>query len=215
VDEGIPSQLLLAVADAQQRLDEALALMDATLLREPSLLPRWTRAHVLAHLAANSDSQLRRSSAAVDGINVDQYVGGAYGREREIETRSAQDAASLVRDVKESGAALHDCWQAIEPAIWSATTKQVSGPDLLLRDLPLRRWQEIEVHLVDLDIGTRYQSWSEEFVNLFLPRLRASEKRRIPEGQQRPTTKLDERTELAWLYGRVLPEGFPVLLPWG
>ncbi len=53
--------------------------------------------------------------------------------------------------------------------MWSAAIKQVKGPDLLLRDLPGRRWQEIEVHLVDLDIGTGCQSWSDEFVGLFFP----------------------------------------------
>jgi phosphoribosylglycinamide formyltransferase 1 len=215
VEERVPEQLLAGVADAQRRLDDAVTGMSRTLVGGSSLLPGWTRAHVLAHLAANSDSHVRRSHAAVDGLDVDQYSGGAAGREQEIETRARRENETLIQEVVLSGAALLDCWQGLDPAVWSSKTKQVSGPDLTLRDLPRRRWQEIEVHLVDLDIGATYRDWSDEFVALFLPRLRTSVERRLPSGSKRPSAELDDRTELAWLYGRTQPAGFPLLLPWG
>jgi maleylpyruvate isomerase len=215
VEERAPEQLLAGVKDAQRRLDVAVTGMSRALVHGSSLLPGWTRAHVLAHLAANSDSQLRRSQAAADRVAVDQYSHGASGRREEIETRSTQDAETLIQDVVLSGAAILDCWQCLDPDLWSSPTKQVSGPDLTLRDLPRRRWQEIEVHLIDLDIGASHRDWSEDFVGFYLPRLRSSVERRFPVGMQRPTTELDHRTELAWLYGRTQPAGFPLLLPWG
>jgi maleylpyruvate isomerase len=189
--------------------------MSRELVRGSSLLPGWTRAHLLAHLAANSDSHLRRSLAAVDGLEVDQYSGGAAGREQEIETRATRDGERLIEEVMLSGGTLVDCWQGLDTAVWSAKTKQLNGPDLTLRDLPRRRWQEIEVHLVDLDIGETYRDWPDEFVALFLPRLRTSVERRLSPGSKRPSAELDDRTELAWLYGRTQPGGFPLLLPWG
>jgi phosphoribosylglycinamide formyltransferase 1 len=215
VEERVPEHLLAAVADAQRRLDDAVTGMSRTLVGGSSLLPGWTRAHVLAHLAANSDSHLRRSQAAVNGQDIDQYSGGAAGRAQEIETRATRDDETLIEEVMLSGGTLVDCWQGLDPTVWSAKTKQLNGPDLTLSDLPRRRWQEIEVHLVDLGIGATYRDWSDDFVALFLPRLRSSVERRLPPGSKRPSVELDDRTELAWLYGRTQPEGFPLLLPWG
>jgi maleylpyruvate isomerase len=215
VDEGIPHQLLAAVEVAQHKLDCAVTRMDPTLLCNPSLVPGWSRGHIVAHLAANAESHFRRTKAAADGYMVDQYSGGGSGRDLEIETRSRHSAESLIQGVLLSGAALTEQWQSVHPGAWSARVKQLNGPDLELRDLPRRRWQEVAVHLVDLDIGETSADWPDDFVAPFLPRLRKSLLRRLPNGVRRPTAQLDERTELAWLYGRANPEGSPALLAWG
>ena len=44
--------------------------------REPSLLPGWTRGHVLTHLARNADSQRHVLEAAVRGAPAERYPGG-------------------------------------------------------------------------------------------------------------------------------------------
>jgi Mycothiol maleylpyruvate isomerase N-terminal domain len=93
----VPEQLLAAIADAQQRLDDAVTGMDRSPVGEPSLLPGWTRAHVLAHLAANSDSQLRRTRAAVNGIEVEVLRWRI--RTTALDRKSHRDTAeTLIRD---------------------------------------------------------------------------------------------------------------------
>ncbi|MET0910545.1 MAG: maleylpyruvate isomerase N-terminal domain-containing protein, partial [Ilumatobacteraceae bacterium] len=42
----------------------------------PSLLPGWTRGHVLTHIARNADSFVRLLEAAGRGEVVTQYAGG-------------------------------------------------------------------------------------------------------------------------------------------
>ena len=51
----------------------------------PSLLPGWTRGHVLTHIARNADSFVRVLEAARRGEVVTQYEGGVDGRNADIE----------------------------------------------------------------------------------------------------------------------------------
>jgi maleylpyruvate isomerase len=85
-----------------------------------------------------------------------------------------------------------------------------------LHALPARRWQELEVHLVDLDMGVTHREWSSEFVRCWLPQLRATVPDRLPEGAKPPAAStFDDRDELAWLYGRLQRSDLPDLAPWG
>lgn len=75
---------------------------------------------------------------------------------------------------------------------------------------------ELEVHVVDLDLGVTYLDWSDEFVAAWLPRLRATVPTRLPQGADVPTSLgLSDREELAWLYGRLQRADLPPLAPWG
>jgi maleylpyruvate isomerase len=99
---------------------------------------------------------------------------------------------------------------------WSQTTRDVGGRERPLRALPSRRWQELEVHLVDLEVGVTYAQWSDDFVAVFLPRLRATVTDRLPEGARLEALNFgDPREELAWLYGRLPRPDLPDLAPWG
>ena len=55
-----PSETLKQVHAAQQRLLERLRDLTDDVARQPSLLPGWSVANVLAHLARNADSVVRR-----------------------------------------------------------------------------------------------------------------------------------------------------------
>jgi len=211
-----PSTDIAHVRDAQQRFLLAIDGFDDVTVRRASLLPGWTIGHVLAHVARNADSHVRRCEAAARGKTVEQYPGGYAGRAAEIEAGSAGSAAELAEDVRSSARRLDDAWTALADEAWDVTTIDVGGRDRPLADLPARRWQELEVHVVDLGVGVTFRSWPEDFVNTWLPRLRASLPHRLEEGAHVPAPEtLDEREELAWLYGRFERADLPVLAPWG
>jgi len=215
-DEGIPRADLARVADAQHRL---LALI--TPLRDPdtrrvSLLPGWTVGHVLTHLARNADSHRRRADAASRGEVVDQYPGGFPARAAEIDAGATRAAAALLDDVRVSAEAMDDAWCRVPADAWGNVSRDVSGRTRPLRDLPGRRWQELEVHSLDLGLGVTPADWSADFVAVSLPTLRATMPGRLPAGAAPPPPgRLDERDELAWLYGRLARADLPVLAPWG
>jgi maleylpyruvate isomerase len=206
----LPADRIARVAESQRRFDQAIASVTDAVARRPSLLPGWTGGHVLTHVARNADSHTRRTEAAVRHEMVDQYPGGYEGREAEIDAGAGRSASELIDDVRSSAAAMHAAWLAAPESAWANVTRDVGGRERPLADLVLRRWQELDVHLVDLDIGVTHRDWSDAFVSEWLPRLRAYH------GDRAETpADLDERDELAWLYGRLKRDDLPVLPSWG
>lgn len=181
--------------------------------RQPSPLPGWSVSHVLAHFARNADSHRRRAEAAAAGDVIDQYPGGYVGRADEIEEGARRGAATLVADVDSSARLLRATWDGLPESAWTRPTRDVAGRMRPLAALPGRRWQELEVHAVDLGLGVSHRDWPEDFVDTWLPRLRSTFDDRLPEGATAPVMP-DRRDELAWLYGRLDDPSLPVLAPW-
>lgn len=206
----IPHADIARVADAQARFDAAVAHLTDDDVRRPSALPEWTVGHVLTHVARNADSHVRRAEAAARGEVVEQYPGGFEARAAEIEAGANRSAAVLIDDVRTTGAAVLDAWRSASDTTWDAMTTDVGRRHRPLSRLPARRWQELEVHVVDLGIGITYADWPEEFVAVWLPALRTHFAEQLPEG-----VDLDAREELAWLYGRFSRPDLLVLPPWG
>jgi maleylpyruvate isomerase len=82
-----------------------------------------------------------------------------------------------------------------------------------LFELPSRRWQEVEVHLVDINVGISHRDWPDDFVSEWLPRTRERMWRQLPSGSAH--VEFDQPAdELAWLYGRLERDDFPNPPPW-
>jgi maleylpyruvate isomerase len=212
---AVPERDLARVGDAHQRFLDVIGGFDDADLRRPSLLPDWTVAHVLVHVARNADSHRRRAEAATRGDVIDQYPGGYEGRAVEIERGSARTRAQIVGDVVTSAEGMRDAWRQVPDDAWEVVSRDVSGRERPLRTLPSRRWQEVEVHAVDLDAGVTHRDWPAEFVAVWLPALRVTAAHRLPAGATLPASgMLDDRDELAWLYGRLPRPDLPELAPW-
>ena len=212
---SVPLDDLTRVASAEARLASSLVTLTDEEVRRPSLLPGWTVGHVLTHVARNADSHRRRADAAARGEVVDQYAGGVAGRAAAIEDGARRPAAALVDDVARSRGAMQAAWRRVPVDRWGAVSRDVGGRARPLHTLPARRWQEVEVHQVDLGLGVTPRDWPDEFVAVWLPRLRAGLAARLPDGASAPPAgSLDERDELAWLYGRLSRDDLPPLAPW-
>jgi maleylpyruvate isomerase len=207
-----PDAHLRWVADAQARFLVAIDGLDDRTVCRPSLLPGWSVGHVLTHVARNADSHRRRAEAAALGEIVEQYAGGYEGRAAEIEQGAQRPAVELVEDVKVSARSLEEVWSSLRIETWSFEVRDVAGRVHVLRAMPARRWRELEIHLVDLDIGASIDDWPGEFVQENLPPLRSTLETRLPAGARAP--ELNEREELAWLCGRLRRPELPDLLPW-
>ena len=82
------------VAEAHAALDDHLDAMSGSSGADPalpSLLPEWTRGHVLTHIARNADSFVRVLEAARRGEVVTQYEGGVASRNADIEAGASRD----------------------------------------------------------------------------------------------------------------------------
>jgi maleylpyruvate isomerase len=180
--------------DLSRRLDEVrwsterlLAALrhpprDEAHLRQPSLLPGWSRAHVLGHLARNADALVRTLEGARRGDRIPMYVGDAE-RTADIEATARLRPAELVEDVAASAERLERTWSQMTAADWAADAVSRSGPQPARR-LIGARWREVEIHRVDLDEGYGPGDWPASFVAPLLPSLLDPERLgpRLPAG---------------------------------
>ena len=75
--------------------------------REPSLLPNWTRGHVLTHLARNAEGGTRLLNWALTGVPSYEYP-SVEDRAAAIEAGASRPAAVLIADVRATAEALAD-----------------------------------------------------------------------------------------------------------
>jgi maleylpyruvate isomerase len=145
---------------------------------------------------------------------IDQYQGGFASREADIQAGAGRPAVEIVEDVRQSAIAVDEAWHSVPDEAWVERSRDVSGRERLLFELPSRRWQEVEVHMVDLDSGVSPSDWPDEFVIEWLPRTRERMWAQLP--PQLSDARFDDpRDELAWLYGRLRRSDLPAPPPWG
>ncbi|MGB5759510.1 MAG: TauD/TfdA family dioxygenase [Acidimicrobiales bacterium] len=138
--------------------------LDDELVRGPSLLPGWSRAHVLTHLARNADSITRAFDGAQRGEVAARYPGPPGQRDREIEDGAKRPALALVDDVVRSIDGLTASVDAMTDTAWDGLC-QVAGGQQPVAGLPWWRWREVALHQLDLDLpGFGVDDWSRDFV---------------------------------------------------
>ncbi|MFM8562574.1 MAG: maleylpyruvate isomerase N-terminal domain-containing protein [Acidimicrobiia bacterium] len=185
------------------------------MVRRPSRLPDWTVGHVLTHLARNADSLTRLTMAAENGESVDQYPGGATGRNADIEAGAVRNARDQVADLRRSVYELEGAW-AIAREAWFGCGRLLSGHEVPISELPLRRWREVEVHAGDLGLRELGfdgpESWSTDYVRHDLALMSMQWKARGSMGLNDLPAAVATRApheRLAWLLGRVDIDGVP------
>jgi maleylpyruvate isomerase len=129
----------------------------------PSLLPGWTRGHVLTHIARNADGIADTLAGALRGEIVPRYPGGTPGRNADIEAGASRHYAALVTDVRDSADRLDRVFAAIADAGgWDLLTEHEDPAGAWT----WRRWREVEIHRVDLASDYTPDRWPASFVTL-------------------------------------------------
>ena len=151
--EGI--EALPAVAESTGRLLGSVRSLSDAQVAGATLIPPWTRGHVLSHVARAADSYRRLLAGAIDGVEVPQYPSMAF-RAEQIEDGARRSVAELVEDVTHSSALFDQMMRTLPEPAWAATVRMRPGELRSPAALPLIRLREIEVHHVDLDVGYRF-----------------------------------------------------------
>jgi len=144
-----------------ERIDDLLA---------PSLLPGWSRAHVVAHLAGNARSHVRMLDGCLAGEVVPQYPGDAAGRAAEIARLATEPVAALAAH-RDASAELEQRWVAMTPDHWDRQVLRLDAGPRPATGLAWSRWKEVEVHRVDLRAGYRPSDWQPAFARRLLASL--------------------------------------------
>jgi maleylpyruvate isomerase len=154
----------LILADA--RLQATIAGLSEEALGEPSLLPGWTRGHVLAHIARNADALNNLLTWARTGIETLPYATPTT-RVDDIEAGANGTLMEHIDDIRTSAAQFAEAAADMPVDAWGMVLgKQGSAVRVVWR-----RLREVEVHHVDLDAGYTPADWPEAFTHRLLHEL--------------------------------------------
>ncbi|MDG4757041.1 maleylpyruvate isomerase family mycothiol-dependent enzyme [Micromonospora sp. WMMD710] len=156
-----PLLLMGEVDAATDRLLRTAATFDTADLAGPSLLPGWTRGHVLAHLARNADGFVNLLTSARTGQPVPMYASLA-ARTADIESGAGRPPAEHLDDLRRTADLFAEAVAAMPAEAWAATVQARRGPWPAAL-LVWGRLREIEVHHLDLAADYRASAWSETF----------------------------------------------------
>jgi maleylpyruvate isomerase len=159
------------MAEATDRLLTSVDGLTEDACREPSLLPGWSRGHVLTHVARNADGLANLVLAAVTGDGRPMYPGGPDARETAIEDGAGRHLADLRIDVADSAERLLEAFADFPPEAQERVVALRSGATAYGWEIPSIRLREVEIHHVDLDAGYGPDDWDPEFAGRTLDQL--------------------------------------------
>jgi maleylpyruvate isomerase len=162
--------------DATQRLLSTARVLAEPELRVPSLLPGWTRAHVLAHLARNADAMRNLLAGARSGTGRPAYASAA-ARAADIEAGALRKPADLLADLADSAMALRTVARQLPEPGWLVPVQMLDSGPFPAGQLLTRRLVEVELHHADLGAGYGPADWPAAFTALELAEPMASQRR--------------------------------------
>ena len=162
-----PTETLARVAESTAHLIATAEQFDDAAVREPSLLPGWTRGHVLSHVARNADAVVRLLTWAQTGVETPMYA-SPEARESEIEQGADRGARELVADVREASERFAAQAARLDGEQWLAEISGRRGGPQAAAWLPWWRLEEILIHHVDLGVHYSPAHWPQYFTELEL-----------------------------------------------
>jgi maleylpyruvate isomerase len=152
---------------ATQRLLGTARVIAEPDLRAPSLLPGWTRAHVLAHLARGADAMRNLLVGARAGQDRPAYL-SAQARSADIEHGAGLGAKELMADLAGSAMALRSVSKQLPDGAWQFPVRVLDSRRFPAEELLTRRLVEVELHHCDLGAGYGPADWPAAFAALEL-----------------------------------------------
>jgi maleylpyruvate isomerase len=189
---------------ATQRLLDTARVITEPDLRAPSLLPGWTRAHVLAHVARNADAMRNLLAGVRSGRDRPGYA-SAQAREAGIEEGAGRKTGELAADLADSAMALRTVARQLPDEGWQVPVRMLAkGDPYPAAELLTRRLVEVELHHGDLGAGYGPADWPATFADMELAEpMRTWRQDRL--SQPRTAELRPPRPAAPWRPGRPLP----------
>ena len=181
-------QLNDQIDQATQRLLDVARVITEPDLRAPSLLPGWTRAHVLAHVARSGDAMRNLLVGARSGQNRPAYA-SAEARDAAIETGARMNAKDLADDLADSAMAFRTVARQLPDDAWRFRVRVLNSGPFPAADLLIRRLVEVELHHCDLGAGYGPADWPAAFAEMELAepmRSQRADRLRYPQPSEAP-----------------------------
>jgi maleylpyruvate isomerase len=159
-----PTPTIELVHTASQRLVRTVDSLDDDAWASPSLLPGWSVAHAVAHLALNAEGLAGALVGIAEGEEVTMYR-SEQARDADIESLGAAGPATI-RDHLFAGVTRFEAAVAALPLEREGaliTRTPGSAMTFVAGAVPWMRLREVEIHHADLGTGYSPADWPEEF----------------------------------------------------
>ncbi len=155
-----------------QRLVRAIDALPDDAYAAPSLLPRWTRGHVVAHLALNAEALAGALRSVLAGEPAAMYS-SPEARDADIEALSAAPPGKVRDRLLGSSTTLADALRNLPADRGGVEIARTPGSDRTFRadEVVTMRWREVEIHHADLDAGYTRADWPAAFSALVVDSL--------------------------------------------
>ena len=191
------------IDDATQRLLGDARVMADSDLRAASLLPGWTRAHVLAHLARGADAMRNLLVGARSGQVRPAYA-SAEARQADIDQGATMTAKDLTADLADSAMALRTVARQLPDEAWQVQLRILDSVPFPAAQILTRRLVELELHHCDLGAGYGPADWPTAFAAMELAEpMRSQRQDRLGYAPSAATT--GDRPPAPWRPGQRLP----------
>lgn len=161
-----PTSTLTPLRQATQRLVRTVDALADDDWAAPSLLPGWTRGHVIAHLTLNADALHGVLRGVAEGHTVTMYR-MPEARDNDIDELAATMSPGELRE--RLFAAVGSLARAVETfpdELADRTVHRTPGSAMVFpcEAVPWMRHREVEIHHADLGAGYGPADWPAEFV---------------------------------------------------
>jgi maleylpyruvate isomerase len=137
-------------------------------LAGPSLLPGWTRAHVVAHIALNGICFAGVLDAIGRGRPVAMYESDEQ-RDGDIEELAAADPSELRHRLLAATTSFRDRLEEMDESRWDGAYNRLpNGPTWPAVTIVPTRRREVEIHHADLGASYQRADWPADFVRELL-----------------------------------------------
>lgn len=158
---------------AAARLGEAafrreLSRVDDAGFDAPTLLPGWTRRHLVAHVGYNARALSRLVVWADTGVETPMYA-SPEARNAEIDLGATLSPRALRSLAEHAAIELDVRWRDLPEDRWAAPVRTAQGREVPVRETLWLRQREVWLHAVDLGAGLRVRDLPEDFLVRLLP----------------------------------------------
>jgi len=160
---------VLALQRASQHLLDQLEGLTHESVQAPSLLPNWSRANLITHLAYVGRALVRMTDEALANGATSTYLRGPEERAESIKRGNHMPTDLLRKELTVSIDELDRMWSGLSEFDWETPFILNGAHDVRLTRLLMLRWMEVEVHASDFGFDGPGFDVSELFIAAALP----------------------------------------------
>ncbi|MEO6826937.1 MAG: maleylpyruvate isomerase family mycothiol-dependent enzyme [Microbacteriaceae bacterium] len=168
---------LLQVRDGTAYFLRTLGQLADDEFQSPSLLPGWSRSHLIAHVGYNARAIIRLAGWAQTGLEQPMYP-STQARRSEIEQGATLSPTELRQLAMDTAAQLDQRWRGLTDVAWHAEIRTSQGRVVPASATLWMRTREVWLHAVDLDNGGSFTHFPGELIDHLLADVLSNWRRR-------------------------------------